>query len=200
MLKSDFKLIRYADDFVILCKTNEEAENSYNKAKLFLKNRLHLELHERLEQETKTRITNFSQGFDFLGISFNHTKICPNLKTRKNFKQRVSEILDYRKCNNLIDTLFKLRNTIKGWANSNNFCHKENLKRNMRDTTMIKIFDSLEGHIQVKLFKLLERSEFLPKGKRWRGIHLKKLSIPCMSDFLLRRQLADFKKRKKVKR
>ena len=63
-LQNDFKLIRYADDFIILCKTKEQAEKALEEVKNALKD-LQLELNP-----TKTRITSFDEGFQYLGYLF----------------------------------------------------------------------------------------------------------------------------------
>jgi len=61
--KSGRKLVRYADDFVILAKTREEAEQSLLTEKLLE------EAHLKLNVE-KTHIVDFEHGFQFLGVLF----------------------------------------------------------------------------------------------------------------------------------
>ena len=58
------KSVRFADDFVILTKTKEEAEQALNSAQVALD-----DLALNLKSE-KTRITSFQQGFRFLGFLF----------------------------------------------------------------------------------------------------------------------------------
>jgi CRISPR-associated protein Cas1 len=65
------KLIRYADDFLILCKTKPQAE-----AALKLSESLLAELKLELNQE-KTRITNFDEGFKYLGYLFIRSLVLP---------------------------------------------------------------------------------------------------------------------------
>jgi group II intron reverse transcriptase/maturase len=62
--KSGRKLIRYADDFVILAKTQEEAGKSLAESEKLL-----AEAHLELNLE-KTRIVDFAHGFRFLGALF----------------------------------------------------------------------------------------------------------------------------------
>jgi CRISPR-associated protein Cas1 len=62
--KSGRKLVRYADDFIILAKTAEEANQALLQSRELLE-AAHLELN--LE---KTRITDFEHGFKFLGVLF----------------------------------------------------------------------------------------------------------------------------------
>jgi RNA-directed DNA polymerase len=56
-------LVRYADDFIVVCDTKEKAQRCKEELTIWLKRALGLELS--LE---KTSITHVSQGFDFLGF------------------------------------------------------------------------------------------------------------------------------------
>ncbi len=58
------RLVRYADDFVLLCKRKKTAENALEDIKNLLAEH-GLELHPQ-----KTKITSFKQGFRFLGHVF----------------------------------------------------------------------------------------------------------------------------------
>jgi RNA-directed DNA polymerase len=63
------KLIRYADDSVVICQTKQQAELALEKIKQIM-NRLRLTLHP-----TKTRIVEMGrEGFDFLGFHFHKMK------------------------------------------------------------------------------------------------------------------------------
>ena len=62
--KSGQKLVRYADDFVVLAKTDEEAKQSLSRVGTLLD-----EAHLSLNTE-KTHITSFAEGFHFLGVLF----------------------------------------------------------------------------------------------------------------------------------
>lgn len=62
--KHGLKLIRYADDFIILTKTKSEAEGALEITKDLL-NLLQLEINA-----DKTQITNFDTGFKYIGYIF----------------------------------------------------------------------------------------------------------------------------------
>ena len=78
------KYIRYADDFVILMISNiHEARMIKNNTKEFLKNNCGVELNSE-----KTRITNMTKGFKFLGAEIikprrRHTFLCRGKEQRK---------------------------------------------------------------------------------------------------------------------
>jgi len=66
-----FKLVRFADDFLILCKSKPKAE-----AALELSESALAELKLQLNNE-KTRITTFSEGFKYLGYLFIRSLVLP---------------------------------------------------------------------------------------------------------------------------
>lgn len=57
-------LVRYADDFVVLCNSPEHGERAHRAVRKVLAG-LKLELHPG-----KTSLTSFEEGFDFLGVRF----------------------------------------------------------------------------------------------------------------------------------
>ena len=64
LLDNQFQLIRYADDFVILCKSQNQAERALQLTGEVLE-KLRLCFNQR-----KTGITHFNRGFRFLGVEF----------------------------------------------------------------------------------------------------------------------------------
>jgi RNA-directed DNA polymerase len=68
-------MIRYADDFVVLCESQEDAVKCRETLKEWLKER-GLELSEE-----KTKIRHLSEGFDFLGFNIRHYEAPKTSKT-----------------------------------------------------------------------------------------------------------------------
>lgn len=64
LIREGRKLVRFADDFVILCKSRPAAEGALELSEEVLD-----DLRLALNPE-KTRITSFEQGFSFLGVKF----------------------------------------------------------------------------------------------------------------------------------
>ena len=60
--------IRYADDFLFLCETQEQAESILTKTEVYLKEKLKLSLNQ------PTAIICLQDGFDFLGITIRGRK------------------------------------------------------------------------------------------------------------------------------
>jgi CRISP-associated protein Cas1 len=69
--KEGFKLVRFADDFLILCKTKPKAEAALQLSESALAE-LKLQLNNK-----KTRITTFAEGFKYLGYLFIRSLVLP---------------------------------------------------------------------------------------------------------------------------
>ena len=67
LLSQNTRLIRFADDFLLLCKQQHQAEHALEITEQLLK-KLRLKLNTR-----KTQIVHFNQGFRFLGVQFIRT-------------------------------------------------------------------------------------------------------------------------------
>lgn len=71
MLRHGYKFVRFADDFVILCKEKPEAEQALQLTESLL-GKLRLAL-----KPEKTRLTHFDEGFRYLGTLFIRTLDMP---------------------------------------------------------------------------------------------------------------------------
>ena len=68
---TDLKLVRYADDFLVLARSQERILQAYSEVVRLL-HTLNLAIHP-----DKTQITNFERGFTFLGHGFLNNAIFP---------------------------------------------------------------------------------------------------------------------------
>ena len=64
LLEKNLKLVRFADDFIILAKNKDSAQEALEITEDVLE-ALKLEIHKE-----KTRVVSFNQGFRFLGVQF----------------------------------------------------------------------------------------------------------------------------------
>jgi RNA-directed DNA polymerase len=78
------EMVRYADDFVLLCRSREEAERALERVRAWTV-QAGLVLHP-----VKTRIVDETQeGFDFLGYHFQRGRRWPREKSRKKFRDTI---------------------------------------------------------------------------------------------------------------
>jgi len=114
-----FEMVRYADDLVILCRTEDEAERALEVLREWMES-AELELHP-----TKTRLADLNQpgvGFDFLGYHFetsrkSHPKInrWPTRKAEKRLKEKLKPFT--RKCNghSMEAIITRVNPIVRGW-------------------------------------------------------------------------------------
>ena len=106
-----FRHVRYADDFVVVCRSREEAHKALAYVKEIL-GTLKLSLHE-----TKTRVSDFREGFEFLGFHFRHHRVGLRVKSIERFKDRVRGLTRRQQGRNVKAVLEDLNPVIRGWAN-----------------------------------------------------------------------------------
>lgn len=64
LIQQGYHLVRYADDFIVLCQNRDTAEQAYFQVEAVL-----TDLFLKYEPD-KTRISSFEEGFTFLGVRF----------------------------------------------------------------------------------------------------------------------------------
>jgi RNA-directed DNA polymerase len=80
MLERGFNLVRYADDFVVMCESEERACRAHDSAKVILET-LGLKIHALDEPHSKSKIGYFSKhGLMFLGVMFEGKDVFPAKK------------------------------------------------------------------------------------------------------------------------
>lgn len=123
MSETNYKMIRYADDFIIMCKNKEDAKSAYDDAKSILE-QIGLKTHDMGEpndENSKTRIVNPTiHKFSFLSIRFDGIRCWVNNKKFDSFKDKIKMIttLDSNKRMSLLEILKSLKNTLDGWVAS----------------------------------------------------------------------------------
>lgn len=108
---NNLKFVRYADDFVILCKSKSKAEKALLVARQCIENDLGLELHP-----DKTKITTFGQGFNFLGFYVSARTVRMSAKAEGNFKNKIRK-LTIRHHNLDAEVAVKVNRVIRGTVN-----------------------------------------------------------------------------------
>ena len=113
MARHGQEMIRYADDFVILCRTQTEARTALERVRLWTAE-AGLTLHP-----DKTRIVDATQrgGFDFLGYHFERGYRWPRTKSLAKLKNAL-RAKTRRTNGHSLDTIIRSVNaTLRGWMN-----------------------------------------------------------------------------------
>ena len=105
-----YRFVRYADDFVVLCQTQAQAEEAKTQVTRIL-NQLGLQLSAE-----KTRITTYGKGYSFLGFVMSSRSKRMRPKSQDKFKDKVRE-LTARKRNLDAQIIEELNRVIQGTGN-----------------------------------------------------------------------------------
>jgi RNA-directed DNA polymerase len=110
MAQHGFEMVRYADDFVILCRTSEEAEAALEIVRDWVaKNGLIL-------HPTKTKIVDARRdGFDFLGYHFSGTKHWVREKSLRKLKDVLRAKTRRTSGDSLTFIIADVNRTLRGW-------------------------------------------------------------------------------------
>ena len=106
-----FRLIRYADDFVILADRRWKAEAADRFVRSILSD-IGLEV-----AEAKSGIVHVRDGFEFLGFQFHRRFLRPRPRSLTGFKDRVRQLTRRKAGISLAETIDRLNPTLRGWGN-----------------------------------------------------------------------------------
>jgi len=163
MTAAGYRVTRWADDFVVVCRTRHEAQTAQALAGSFLRNELGVNLHPE-----KTRIVHVDHGFEFLGYKVKRGKglrlsvskrtshanphnlyAVPREKSVARFKDQIRNLTQRRAPVRLRDMIEGINPIIRGWGN---YYRKANVR---------KLFHRLDGWIEPRLWSFI--------SKRWRN-------------------------------
>ena len=116
MAQSGYEMVRYADDLVVCCKTQEQAQKALDEITAWVQT-VGLRLHP-----DKTRIVNASEkgGFDFLGYHFERYREggglkVPRLKSQNKLRERLRERLKRGRSGSIRSILAEINPVLRGW-------------------------------------------------------------------------------------
>lgn len=154
MSQRGYAMVRYADDFVVLCQTRAEAEAALAEIQAWV-TEAGLTLHP-----TKTRIVDArTESFAFLGYSFRGDFRFPREKSHAKIRDRIRELTP-RTSGESMDTLCqRLNRMLQGWFTYFRHCTGN-------------IFQDYDARIRVRLRRILVKRhrrnpKRLPANRRW---------------------------------
>lgn len=160
MAKKGYLFVRYADDFVILCKRRSDAERALENVQVFL---------EKMGLETnseKTKIRHFSKGFEFLGFTIKNKSIQMRIKAREKFKNKIREV-SKRSHNLNKEVIIQLNRVIRGTVNY----------FGIKSSTMKSSFKTLDQWIRKRIrcmkYKRIQRTD----NRRLQIKHIEKMGL-----------------------
>jgi RNA-directed DNA polymerase len=178
MAGQGWEMVRYADDFIILCESEAKAQPALQAVRQWVE-QAGLTLHP-----TKTRIVDASQagGFDFLGYHFERGMRWPREKSLAKFKEAIRQRTKKTRSGPMTQIIEETNRTLRGWINY--FKH-----------SIANIFPDLDGWVRGRLRTIL-RKRHKGKGRargkdhqRWPNAYFAKLGLISLA--LTRAQAAN---------
>jgi len=148
MEATGYHMIRYADDFVMMCRDEAEAHKALHEVRQLITER-GLVLHPE-----KTRVvdtTKAGEGFDFLGYHFERGTKWPRKKSLKKLKDSIRMQTGRSNGNSLSVITANVNRTLKGWFEYFKHSHKWT-------------FPMLDGWIRRRLRSILRKRSKGSKG------------------------------------
>lgn len=141
-----YEMVRYADDFVILCRSQEQAESALEEVKRFV-----LEAGLTLHPEKTHIVDNREKSFAFLGYLFRGKLRLPRDKSHRKMVDTIRRLTPRKSGQSIEETISKLNCVTIGWFNYFRHC-------------TWNIFDKYDGMIRKRLRRqLLKRNRNNPK-------------------------------------
>jgi len=108
--RAGLRHVRYADDFVVLCKSRAEARQALALVTDVLDS-LQLQLHE-----TKTRLSDAWKGFEFLRFRIKANHVSVSSRAIDDFKERIRWMTRRKQGRNVEAMLARLNPVLRGWV------------------------------------------------------------------------------------
>ncbi len=139
MVRAGWEMVRYADDFVICCRSEAEAQAALAEVREWVA-QAGLVLHPE-----KTRIVDMREpgGFDFLGYHFERGLKWPRAKSLMKLKERVREKTPRLSGSSLTDIITDVNRTLRGWFGY--FQHSR-----------ASVFRNVDGYVRRRLRSVLQ--------------------------------------------
>jgi len=146
MMARGYRMVRYCDDFVVLCRSGDEAAAALELIKSWVtKNGLRL-------HPDKTHVGDCrqaGQGFDFLGYRFEAGKRWVRKKSLRRFKDNIRVKTRRTRGTSLARIIADLNPTLRGWFGYFKHAHSSTFRK-------------LDGFIRRRLRALLRKQEKRP--------------------------------------
>jgi len=145
-------LVRYADDFVVMCHTRDQAEQVWHRLEQWLAPR------GLTFNEDKSHIVHVEQGFDFLGFNIRRHDgkllIKPSTAAVKRVRERLATEVRSLQGSNAEAVIRKLNPIIRGWAGY------------YRSVVSKEVFSAIDNHMWGHLYRWGLRSH-PNKSRHW---------------------------------
>jgi RNA-directed DNA polymerase len=146
MKQKGYRMVRYADDFVVLCQTAETAQAALKEVKSWVEqNGLSLNVEKTHVGDCRQP----GQGFEFLGYRFEAGQRWVRKKSLTAFRDRLRMRTKRTRGDSLAKIVAELNPTLRGWFNYFKHAHPMTFKR-------------MDGFVRRRLRAILRKQEKRP--------------------------------------
>ena len=125
MKQKGYRMVRYADDFVVLCQSREEAEAALSEVRAWVEtNGLRLSIDKTHVGDCRQK----GQGFDFLGYHFELGRRWARKKSYKALQDRIRMRTKRTRGDSLARIIADLNPRLRGWFNYFKHAHPNTFK------------------------------------------------------------------------
>jgi group II intron reverse transcriptase/maturase len=166
MWELGYEVIRYSDDFLVLCETEGEAKEALNHVGEILAE-LELTIHPE-----KTRVKNFREGVEFLGFTISIFTKVPRKEAVRKYKDAVRRATRRNLPINLEMVILRLNPIVIGWGNYFKIGDVKTLYKN------------LDGWTRMRLRAFKEKKKSYLSNRRIRNAYFSNLGFKSLSSLL----------------
>jgi len=155
MKQKGYRMVRYADDFVVLCRSAEQAQAALAEVKAWVEaNGLSLNAEKTHVGDCRQE----GQGFEFLGYRFEAGRRWVRRKSFKAVRDRIRIRTKRTRGDSLAKIIADLNPTLRGWFNYFKHAHP-------------MTFSGMDGFVRRRLRAILRKQEKRPGIGRCRDDH-----------------------------
>lgn len=169
MSEQGFEMVRYADDFVILCRSQSEAESALAMVREWV-SEAGLTLHPE-----KTHIVDSREkSFSFLGYSFRGRFRFPRAKSHRKVVDRIKELTPRTSGDSMEQIIKTLNRSLRGWFTYFRHC-------------FWNVFEPYDARIRRRLRRILKKRhrrnpKRLPANNRWPNQYFSDLGLYSLQE------------------
>lgn len=171
MEEKGYAMVRYADDCVVLCDTQQEAERALEQLREQMEQR-GLTLHS---EKTKLVDATAPGGFDFLGYHFEQGKRSPRAKSLRKHKDTIRERTRRANGHSLNKIIESINPVLRGWFEYFKHCHQ-------------RVYPTLDAWVRRRIRSILRARRGLrgiSRGadhQRWSNAYFRQLGLFTMAE------------------
>jgi len=166
MQRRRFEVVRYADDFVVMCESEARAKQAFVVANSYMESHLKLSMHDL--SAAKTRIVKYQGGFTFLGYDIRQGKHFPSQASIKKRLDLVDKAFEHPRGKPLLPIIIRVSAVLSSW------------KEAYKGSEMTEAASRINTHVAACVTNFFRVNDFTRDGRTVTHKQLGILGIPTI--------------------